>query len=62
MVDEYENQLIKLVLKPEKFGYFIPELDSSLTVFSAKLQKVPELTSYKSFLKRIVELLISNEE
>jgi hypothetical protein len=51
-----------LVLKPENFGYFIPELDSPLTVSSAKLQKVAEVTFYKSFLKRIVELSTSDEE
>jgi hypothetical protein len=38
-VDENENQPITSVRKPENFGYFIPELDSRLTVSLAKRQK-----------------------
>jgi DnaJ-domain-containing protein 1 len=60
--DENENQRITLVLKPENFGYFILELDFPLTVSSMKLQNVSEETFHKSFLKRIMESLTSDEE
>jgi hypothetical protein len=39
----------------------MPELDSPLSISCANLQKVPEVTFHKSFLKRIVELSTSDE-
>jgi hypothetical protein len=53
MLDEYENQPIATVLKPEHFGYLESELDCLLFLSSAKLQKIPEVSLHDIFLEKV---------
>jgi hypothetical protein len=53
MLDEDENQSIAIVLKPEHFGYWEPDLDSPLIISSRKLQKIPEVRFHYTFLEKV---------